>query len=402
MGPLEGIRVIELAEFVAAPACAKILGEMGAEVIKVEPLAKDIMRVTGRNLGAPCSDEYNPVFTATALNKRFMSVSLKTENGRKIVKELLKTADVVITSYRVGALEHYGLTYDDIAAINPKIVMGHISGYGEVGPDKDLPGYDYTSYVARGGLLYNMTPAGAEEPIISMNAFGDLQAGMTLAAGVLSALLARTKTGKGDYIDVSLYGLAVFMTQMANLENQGGVKYPKSRKEPALVLINTFKAADDVWVQVCISQHDQLYNRFMDVIGRSDLKDDTRYNTFENINKHNTRAELTKIVEEAIAKQPAAYWDKAFKEADLTAEKAASFDDIRKDPHAIENGFVREVTWSSGEKSVIMPIPQKYRNAKLGEITLPKALGADNEEFLTELGYSKEDMEKLRAEKTII
>jgi crotonobetainyl-CoA:carnitine CoA-transferase CaiB-like acyl-CoA transferase len=402
VGPLEGIKVIDMSEFVAAPSCARALGEMGAEVIKIEPLAKDILRVTGSNIGAPCSDDENPVFNVTGLNKKFMSVSLKTENGRKIAKQLIAKADVFVTSYRDGALKHYGLTYEDVSALNPRIVMGHISGYGEVGPDKDLPGYDFTSYVARGGILHNMTPAGASEPIISFNAFGDMQVGMTLAAGVLSALVGREKTGKGDYVDVSLYGTAVYMGQMGNFESQYGVEYPKTRNKPSMALINTFKASDDRWIYVCIGQHDRLYNKFMEVIGRPDLVDDERFSTYHKILKSNGYEELTKIIEEAIAKKPSDYWDRVFKEADLTAQRAASFEDINTDPQAFENDFVRKVTFKSGNTGLVYPIPTKFKSAGKGEIELPKALGYDNEEILTKLGYTKEDMENLRSEKTII
>ena len=401
MRPLEGIKVIELAEYVAAPICSRILGELGAEVIKVEPLAQDIMRYTGNNVGAPCSDEENPVFCCVGLNKKFTSISIKTEEGQEIVRKLLKDADVLITGYRQHALEKFGFTYEDVSKLNPRIVMGHVTGYGEDGPDKDLPGFDYTSYVARGGMLYNMTPLGAPEPINSFNAFADNQVGTSLALGIVSALLARDKTGKGDYVAVSLYGTAVFMVQMANLESQYGVQYPKTRKKPALALINTFQCSDGVWIQCCFSAHDKLYNKVMEVIGRPDLKDDPRFSTFERIKASNGQEELTKILEEAIAKKPAKEWDRLFKEADLTAQMAFSFQDINQDEQAYANDFIRRITFANGNPGLVYPLHVKFKSCPNPEITLPKAQGADNEAVLSGLGYSDKDVQELREKKVI-
>jgi len=195
-GPMEGVKVVELGVWVAGPAAAGILADWGADVIKIEPPTGDPARMFGRMLGI--DDGVSPPFEMDNRGKRSIVLDLTTDGGRASALELLSGADVFLTNVRPAALRRTGLDFETVAARNPRLVYGLITGYGERGPDADRAAYDVAAFWARSGLAHLLTRPG-ETPPFQRGGMGDHSAGMTLAAAVCAALVARTRTGKGNW-----------------------------------------------------------------------------------------------------------------------------------------------------------------------------------------------------------
>lgn len=201
-GPMEGINVVELGVWVAGPATGGILADWGADVIKIEPPTGDPARMFGRMLGLDV--DVSPPFEMDNRSKRSVVLDLTTEDGRGAALEILLNADVFITNVRPGALRRLGLDYESLASDHPGLVYGLITGYGENGPDADRAAYDVAAFWARGGLAHLLTRPG-ETPPFQRGGMGDHSAGMTLAAAVCAALVARGRTGNGQLVSTSLY-----------------------------------------------------------------------------------------------------------------------------------------------------------------------------------------------------
>ncbi|BBA86216.1 formyl-coenzyme A transferase [Mycobacterium pseudoshottsii JCM 15466] len=201
-GPVEGIKVVELGVWVAAPAAAAILADWGADVIKIEPPAGDPGRLFGRMLG--CDLGMNPPFEMDNRCKRSVVLDLSTDTGRELAYELLSDADVFITNVRPAALRRLGLDFAAVSDRNPRLVYGLITGYGETGPDADRAAYDVAAFWSRGGLAHLLTRPG-DTPPFQRGGMGDHTTGLTLAAAVCAALLARERTGTGQLVSTSLY-----------------------------------------------------------------------------------------------------------------------------------------------------------------------------------------------------
>ena len=195
--PLAGITVVELATFVAAPYATRAMADWGANVIKIEPPKGDPMRMMGGLLNMPTDNEHeNPAYDQQNANKKGIVLNLKHPDGMATLHRLLETADVFVTNNREDALERMGLSYEQLSARYPALVYGQVSGYGENGPDKDRPGFDFTAYYARGGISGTLYEKGTS-PLLTVAAFGDQQVSLALLSGVCAALFNAKRTGRG-------------------------------------------------------------------------------------------------------------------------------------------------------------------------------------------------------------
>ena len=227
---LSGVKVIELATFVAAPACTKALGEWGADVLKIEAPSLDPFRFAGGDNKMPIEEDENPGFDLENSNKRGIILNLKSNKGMEIFNKLLSTADVFVTNLRTAALEKLGISYDQLSKKYPGIVFGQILGYGDKGPAKDRQGYDFTAFAARGGILGTMYEKGT----VAMNSvpgFGDHQCGMYLAGGICAALYKKQLSGRGEKVTVSLYNAALYTMSIMITSSQYGNTYPIKKQQ---------------------------------------------------------------------------------------------------------------------------------------------------------------------------
>lgn len=400
MKPLQGIKVVELTGFYAAPTVPRVLSEWGAEVIKIEPLTGDPSRTQAGVFNMPYSDEENPAFDIANVNKRFVSLNLKTEEGKEATYKLLESADVLVTSYRSKALQKLGFSYEELSKRFPKLIFAQILGFGENGPEKDTAGFDATAYVCRGGILTSMTEKG-ESPLNEVNAYGDFQATMCLVSGIGAALYAREKTGLGDKVTVSLHHTALFMMNIAIVSSQYGNEYPKSRKEVANPFNNTYKSKDDRWFLFCAPEYNRDFPKLMKMIGREDLIGNEDYCTVEGVNKRGKNREIIEIIETELAKKNLDELMKLFKENDIANEKGYTMEEIVNDEQAWANDCIRKIQYPSGNEVILPTNPVRFRSLGNPDMIPSKPLGYHTEEVLKEYGYSEEFIEQMKGNMAI-
>lgn len=401
MRPLEGIKIIDLTSFLAAPTVPRILGDWGADVIKIEPPAGDPGRTQASVFNMPYSDEENPAFDIANANKRFLCLNLKNEKAKSVAYELLATADVIVTNYRTNALKRLGFSYEELSLRFPQIIFAQILGYGENGPEKDTAGFDATAYVCRGGILGSTNERG-ETPINSVNGFGDFQASMCLAAGICAALVSRQKTGKGDKVTVSLHHTALFMMSIAVTSSQYGNVYPKSRKEVANPFNNTYKTKDDRWMVICIPEYDRYFNKFMTLLEREDLHDHPDYCRISDVNLHGKNSEIIEIISQQVAKKTLAEITALLKANDFAHEKGYTPDEILQDEQAWANDCLRWVEYPTGNKRIMTTPPVNIKSMGEARIIPSRKLGYHSQDILLEYGYSQAEIDLLREEGAVV
>ena len=277
MKPLEGIKVVELTTYFAAPACGRILADWGAEVIKVEGPKGDPYRSAYRGQRTPQFAEGCPSFDLENSNKSFVCLDTKTKEGREAVLKLISQCDVFLTNNRPNALKKMGLTYEEIHSLYPRVVYGEVLGYGARGPLKDKPGYDYTAFFSRSGLMADLSSKGG--PVMNTVAgFGDHVTAITLAAGICGALLRAKQNGEGDRVSVSLYQAAIFILSNGLLCAEYGREYPRTHFDCNSPLLTCYKCRDGEWIYLSMPEYDKMWPRICtDIFDRPDLADDPRF-----------------------------------------------------------------------------------------------------------------------------
>lgn len=395
MKPLQGIKVVELATYVAAPSCPRILADWGAEVVKIEAPGGDPLRTQAGVYGMPLLDDEPVAFDFCSLNKKFVSLNLKSSEGMEACLKLIESADVLVTNFRTKALVKLGLDYDTLKKRFPRLVWAQMLGYGLRGPEKDTPGYDVTSYVARGGILGSFHERGTS-PINEPNAFGDYQASVALAGGICGALLGRERSGKGDRVTVALQHLAVFAMTTAICSSQYGNSYPKSRRDVPNPMNCTYKSKDDRWFILCLPDYDKDYARFMKLIGLENLAEDPRFIKIADLAKDNANTTLIDIVAEAMLTKTLEEWSSIFKNNDVPFERAYLPEEILEDENAWANEYLRKIKYPSGNERVLTTTPIQFESIGLPDAVLSKPVGHHTEEVLVSLGYSKDQVRSLQ------
>lgn len=399
MKPLEGLKVIELATFVAGPTCARALADWGAEVIKIESPKGDPLRRVGNNTKCPTLPEENPCYDLSNIGKKNLALNLKSAEGMEVMDKLLKTSDIFITNNRTKALEKMGLSYELIKEKYPHIIFAQVLGYGEQGPLKDKPGFDFTAFYARGGFLGTLYEKGTS-PLNPVPQVGDNAVAMNLAGGILAALYRKQKTGLGDKITVSIYQTAIFMFNLVVTGSQYGFSYPVSRKAVANPFLNTYRTKDDRWLQICCPEYDRMFSVIMQAVGREDLVGSEKYATVKSIAGHTT--EVIEILEAQFAQKTADEWLVIFEQCDVPCEKALLWDEIAKDEQAWANDYLYKMHYPNGNDRTLVELPVKFASIGKPEHQPGAAIGEHNAEILKELGYSSEKINQLLADKVIV
>lgn len=391
--PLEGVRVVDLTYYVAGPGTAKILADWGADVIKIEPPGGEPGRVTGRNLGIPSEDDFNPYFGIYNSNKRDVILNLKDPRGLTIMDQLLEKADVFVTSFRPGALRRLGLDYETMSKKHPKIIWASINGFGEKGPDKDRPGFDTVAYWARSGAMLDLTERNSP-PLIPTLAFGDANTSGSLAGGICAALYRRNQTGKGTKVMVSLFGQALWNLASVVVSSQFSDGYPKTRIEPSVPMVNSYETGDGKWVFITIFE-DRLFPPFLEkVVGSRALAQDSRYNTTLEAKKHSK--ELTEIIAAEFSKHTQDEMVRRLIDADIAHERINHVADILRDPQAVANDYIIEFAQKNGKEVLVAQPPVKMDTTECSFRFGVPAPGEHTGMVLEELGYTKEKIQELK------
>ena len=396
MKGLEGIKVVELTSYVAGPACPRILGEMGAEIMKIEPFSGDEQRTQGPGFGMKRNDIEDPAFDMSSMNKNWLSVNLKHPEGLEFVYKMLESADIVITSFRDKALVKLGLDYESVSKKFPHIVYGHMRGYGERGPEKDSKGFDATAYSARGGLITSF-PQKGESPVNITVAFGDFNASVALTAGVLAALVNRQRTGKGDKVVVNLYHMAVWGMQLAMVSRQVGAEYPRSRKEVPCPTNNCYKSRDGIWFLICNGNYNKYFDVMFTAFGLSHLVGNKDYDTLEVIGEHKRTAEVIEMLDKAFAAKNFDEWETIFKQNEIPYQKCFTVDDVLGDEEAYANDILRSVHYEAFGSRVIPTSPIRLKSVGDPELRISKPIGYHTHEYMLRYGYSEADIARLEA-----
>lgn len=389
MKPLEGIKVVDLTTFLAAPTAARVLGEWGADCIKVESFSGDPGRTQGAVFGMPYTDAENLGFDMSNMNKRFVTLDLKKEKGMEVMQKLLADADVFITNIRTKSLVKLGLDYDTLKEKFPRLVWAQCLGYGENGPEKDNAGFDVTCYMARGGVFGTTVNKGGD-PMIPTNGYGDFQVSMCLASGICAALFNRDRTNTGDKVTVSLHHAAAFMLSTAIVSAQYGNQYPKSRFEVICPTNNVYRTKDDKLLAMCAPQYDRDYNKIMTLLGREDLVDHPDYCNCDHLNELKKNREIVEILDKAIAQFDRKDIIKLFKENDVPCEACYEPMEMYEDEQVWANGVMTKLDCPSGKRNV-STCPVKFESHQPSYV-VSSAQGTHTKEVMRELGYSEEQI----------
>lgn len=398
-GILEGLKVVEMGNNIAIPAAGMIMADWGADVIKVEPLTGEMMRGQGRVQGVQMG-AVNMQFELLNRDKRGLAVDLKTDEGKAILHQLVKLADVFIANYEVSALKKLQLDYDTLSQINPRIIYAVLTGYGTVGPDKDERGFDFTAGWARSGTQYLMAEQGGVPPS-QRGGMYDRNTGMHCVAGVCAALFNREKTGEGQEIELSLYHSGVY-TISTDIQNalMGLPANPNDRRKAGNPLWNSYRAGNDRWFQFAMLQSDVHWPGLCKAMERPDLEKDDRFSSGQKRSQNSQ--ELIRLMDEIFASKDRTYWEKRFRENGVIYGRIETPVEVVNDPQAHANGFFAEIDHPKTGRMKYVTMPVHFRQNPDSVRTPSPEVGQHNEEILLELGYKRDDIARLREQKVIL
>ena len=397
MKPLEGIKVVELSTFVAAPTAGRLLADLGAEVIKIEPEKGDSWRNSGVGYRpAKFSKDHNPIFDLYNSGKRLASLNLKDEDGKEALMELLGKADVFLTNNRPASLKKMGLDYESLKDRFPTLIYAVVLGFGEKGPIADAVAFDTTAFWGRNGFLRDM-PVKNEgyEPMNPPSSVGDSTTGYLMVGEICAALFNRTRTGKGDYVKATLYHAGAFCmgTMIAQAQGDDGRRLPFRRTDFG-VPGGAYRTQDDEWIYLGIGNGAVNIPRYHEIIGRPDLSTDPRYQPPE---RWKNRDEYYEIFKEAFAQKPIEYWQQKAIEYDVPMTRLNHFEDVTTDEQAWVNGFVEKIEYPNGKTDVMPTTPIEMDTVGVTTTRPVAPVGTDTAAVLRELGYSEEKIAAMLA-----
>ena len=386
-----GLKVVDLSSFVAAPGAAVILGDFGANVIKVEPPTGDFWRIGHKLPIDPIADEAYQWHLSNR-NKRSLTLDLKSPSSRQVLIELVQWADVFIVNTPHHARKHLGLEYQDIAALNPRLIYADLTGFGENGPDADLPGFDLTAFWARSGLLAMTRDAGSS-PTWPVSGSGDNSTAVALYAAIATALYRRERTGLGSNVKTSLLAAGVWSASVAVGGALAGGKQPAlhDRVHPANAGANVYRSSDGVWF-VLVAQPNKVVE-MVKAMGRADLLMDPRFSDPAKLAEN--RGALTAIFEEVFSSKPMAHWAETLGKVNITFGAVNGPDEVIKDPQLAANGIVVPLE-DAGKLTSTISSPFQIDGVAKENARRGPGLGEHNEEILAELGFDAKSIESLR------
>ena len=394
---LEGIKIIETAVVYAGPMAGRLLADWGADVIKVEhPIRGDLARSESAIRGGrTIMSDINYRLENFNRNKRGVTLDLSQDGGQKVIYKLLEKADVFISNFRPREIEKFKLEYATLSQLNPRLIYANVTGYGRKGPDRDLPGYEFTSYFPRSGMLHLLQLPGTH-PIQSPLGLGDNVAALALVSGIMTALFVRERTGVGQEVDVSLFhtGVHALSVDIAGSLVTGQDRRQIDRKDTANALVNPYQTKDGRWLFLGVSQTDPYWSRFCLAVERKDLEHDPRFASFESrIENH---AALFHILEEVFLSKTLAEWKVRLNEAGLPWSPVQNLPEVTADPQARANDFF--VSYDHPTYGRIEGVANPIKLSKTpATIRMPAPeLGQHTEEVLLEHGYTWEDIGRLK------
>ncbi len=394
---LKGIKVIELATYIAAPSAGGLLADWGAEVIKVEPPQGCPMRTVFET-----PEGFSPVFDLDNRGKQAVCIDITKPKGAEIVKKLAGEADVFLTNVRGKALHKLGLDYDTLKQICPRLIYASVSGYGTIGLDKDLPGFDISAFFARSGLTAASTPKIAD-PVSPRVAVGDHTTGIATAAAILAAFIDRQNTNKGSFIDASLLrtGIYTLGSDLATLLGFGRLGSAKPRNEVRDPMNNFFETKDERWlVLVPRPQLDAEWVKLCEAIGAEDMARGPNYD-----NPKARRAACAEIVarlDKCFSQKTLEEWGKILDEIDFVWAPLLRPAEVLEDEQANAMGaFVEIPEGGGGGKRRSVGGPIRFVDTSATPMRPVQKLGEANEVIMKELGFTSQEIDAMKKEKVL-
>jgi len=388
-----GLKVVDMASFIAGPGAAVILSDFGADVIKVEPPTGDTWRIGYKVPPQPRSRDNYP-WHLNNRNKRGLSLDLKSPHASGILERLVKWADVLIVNTPHPARKKLKLEYEDVSQWNPRLIYADLTGYGEKGPDASLPGFDITAYWARSGLLSLTRDAGAP-PTLPPSGSGDHATAVTLFSAIVTALYRRERTGQGSYVTTSLLAAGVWSCGVFVQAALCGADFFNlhDRMQPPNATLNVYRAADDIWFLIVLTP--DYWPVLAKGIGRPDLLTDERF--ADPAKRMTNSAELTAILDATFATQPMAHWQEIFDQAHLTYGVVRAPAEVVNDPQLRENDIIVPIEGAGGNLNFTVSSPVQVHGVIKVPAKRAPEVGEHNDEILKELGFDETSIEALHA-----
>ena len=393
---LEGIRVVEVAQWWFVPAAGAVLADWGAEVLKVEhPETGDPMRGLISSGLIPGAGKVNFMVEQPNRGKRGIGIDLAKPDGLDLLYRLVETADVFLTSFLPAARRKLKIDAEDIRRVNPRIIYARGHGQGARGPDAERGGYDAASFWCRGSLCDALTPADAETPVMQRAALGDSTGGLALAGGIAAALFRRERTGVGSIVDLSLLGTAMWMMApdiIAGALSTSAV--PQfTRADAPNPIVNSYRTKDGRWLFLNMLQPDRFWPDLCRRIGHPELIDDERFK--DGMSRFMNRTECVRRLDEVFAQRTLEEWRAALADAEGVWAPMQKATEIPADPQVAANGYLLPVEHADGSTFPLVSNPLQFDETPPAVRRAPD-LGQHTEEILLELGLSWDDIAKYK------
>jgi crotonobetainyl-CoA:carnitine CoA-transferase CaiB-like acyl-CoA transferase len=388
-GALQGIKVVDLSRVLAGPFCTMILGDLGADVIKVEgTMTKDDTRAWG----PPFAGGESAYYLCANRNKQAIALDLKSPQGQEVIRRLVAQSDVVVQNFKTGTLDRWGLGYEELKRINPQIILASITGFGTNGPYKDMPGYD-SIIQAMGGLM-SITGDPASGPLKVGVAIADVLTGLYTAIGIVSALHERNCSGEGQQIDISLFDsqISALINVASNYLVSGTIPQRLGNQHPNIVPYQVFSTLDGEMV-IAVG-NDKQFARFADVLGMPQLAQDERFST--NASRLRHKEELLCLISRAMSAHTSRYWQERLQEAGIPSGPINDLQAVFEDPQVEAREMVVHMAHPAAGQVKLVGSPLKLSRTPVEMRHHPPLYGEHSEQVLARLGYSAKELAEMK------
>jgi crotonobetainyl-CoA:carnitine CoA-transferase CaiB-like acyl-CoA transferase len=393
---LEGVRVVEVAQWWFVPSGGAVLADWGADVVKIEhPVTGDPQRGLVTSGFFPPTGGVNFMMEQSNRGKRSVGIDLANPRGRDVLMKLVSTADVFLTNFLPAARRKLRIDVDDIRAVNPKIIYARGHGHGVRGPDVEKGGYDAASFWSRGGIAHALTPPGLDRPIMQRAAFGDSAGGMTTAGGIAAALFHRERTGEPSVVDVSLLGTAMWILApdivLAKFTDQEMPVF--ARRQAPNPIVNSYRTKDQRWVFLNMLQPDRFWADFCAHIGRPDMITDARFES--GMARFQNREACVGELDAVFASRTLAEWRERLATVEGVWAPMQTAKEVGQDVQALANGYLAEVDRGDGTTFTLVASPVQF-DETTPTLRPGPDMGQHTEEVLLAAGYTWDELAALK------